>query len=125
MSDRPLVFLANAVFEFRSAECHTVTSERPTEGLWFAIQARTVKFPEGPRRMQVQDGGSVEEFAVVTCILNENGEWEWLALSPPTKQALEHSLHHNQAPRDVWLYCIVHHSVAERDQWLRENIVEN
>lgn len=99
--------LLNEVFALRPGEVIYGQSERPTEGKWIAVMLRTVDMPEGERHpTRPLDNKPVEQCGVSACAIVD-GKWQWLALSPPTKEVVGDYFFDGNWPRNEWLYLVV------------------
>lgn len=98
----------NEVFAIRDGESTTILEERPTEGRFIAVMARSVFMPDGPRSLQRRsDGAPVEMAAILSCQINTDGEWQWTQLSPPTKENIGDLLFDSGAEKDKWYYAAI------------------
>lgn len=101
--------LLNEVFALRPGEQMVGTKERP-EGpthKWLAVMLRTVQMPDGERHpARPLDGAPVEQCAVLACQM-VGGKWQWLFLSPPSKEAIGDYFFDGTWPKDEWLYLMV------------------
>ncbi len=96
--------LDNEVFALRDGEVAETSMDRPTDGEWIAVMLRSVKFPEGEHEpFRESDGVPVEMCAVLACHLVRD-KWQWLQLSPQTKERVGDLFFDSNAPRDQWLY---------------------
>ena len=99
--------MENEVFAIRDGEWSSLYEQRPTEGRWFAIQARTVSFPEGPTHpVRQSDQALVENAAIIACQIVD-GKWQWMQLSPPTKADIGDLLFDCNAEKDKWYYLVI------------------
>ena len=107
-TDRKMLVCTNEVFALRDGESVTVVTEQPTSGRWFAVQARTVSMPDGAQSpIREADGKPVEQAAIIACQQNMEGLWQWMQLSPATKENIGDLLFDGNAEKDVWYYCVV------------------
>ena len=99
--------IKDELFSLRHGEVLQVFSEQPTTGLWIAAMLRSVTMPEGDRQpVRQHDGAPVEQVAVVACH-KVDGKWQWLQLSPATKEAIGDYLIDNGFERDQWNYATI------------------
>jgi hypothetical protein len=97
----------NEVFAIRNDELVTITDTEPSSGRWFAVMARSVVFPGGPSHpVRVSDGLPVEAAAILAC-QKRDGLWQWMQLSPVTKENIGDLVFDSNAEKDRWYFVIV------------------
>jgi hypothetical protein len=94
------------VFALRHGETIQSCLEQPKDGKWLAIMLRSVSMPAGPRQVERDDGKPVEAAAVLAAGLLD-GKWQWVQLSPSTKEVIGDLFYDSSAPLDRWLYLVV------------------
>jgi hypothetical protein len=99
----------NEVFALRDGEVSELWDTPPVhKQRWFAVQLVNVQMPEGDYQKHRQtDGAPVEMTAVVACQINTEGLWQWMYLSPATKEQIGDLLVNNRVDRDRWYYISV------------------
>jgi hypothetical protein len=98
------------VFAVRDGETVQFSEERPTHhGRWFAIMARSVEMPPGNRSsVRWIDGEPVEQCAILAAQLGRlETAWQWMQLSPPTKERLGGMMFANNLERDRWYFVSI------------------
>lgn len=103
----PKKLITNEVFSLRSGERVEVFFEEPADGCSLALMARSLSMPPGPRwGVRQSDGAPVEDAAIVAA-QRVDDLWQWVQLSPPTKEYLGDLLFDNDAEKDRWYYLLV------------------
>jgi hypothetical protein len=99
----------NEVFALRDAERIVVAEAAPDKGRWIIVQLVPVQMPDGNRTtVRACDGAPVEQCAVIACEWSvTNNGWQWLQLSPPTKEFIGDLLFDNGAERNQWHFIAV------------------
>lgn len=99
--------IENEVFALRNGEQYTINDRPPMSGRWFAIMARTCYMPDGPKHLVRQsDNAPVESAAVIACQMVD-GKWQWMQLSPNTKESLGDLMFDSNAEKDTWYYITI------------------
>ena len=94
----------NEVFAIRNGERTTIVAEQPTSGRWLAVMARSVSMPPGERHpFRHSDQMAVEQAAIVACQMVD-GKWQWVQLSPPSKEAIGDLIFDSNADKDRWYF---------------------
>lgn len=96
--------LINDQFSFRSGESF-VTSEA-LDGCTMAVMLAPVQPLPEPARKVTDAGDPVEPIAVIAAELRE-GLWQWLLLSPHSKEAIGDHLMANGAELGRWYGCTI------------------
>ena len=101
--------LENEVFSIRDGEKLQLWDGKPEGIRSIAVMARTVEMPEGPRaQVRACDGAPIENAAILACEFQHNGQcWQWLQLSPCTKENIGDLMFNNHCERDKWYYLSV------------------
>jgi hypothetical protein len=100
----------NEVFALRDSEQVTIVEDRPAKGRFIAVMARSLEMPEGARSVaRPSDGAPVEQAAIVACEWNNTFQsWQWLAVSPPTKERIGDLLFDSEGVvKDRWYYATI------------------
>lgn len=101
--------VTNEAFALRSGEVVRVSDTEP-EARWryLAVMLRTVTMPPGERQPERQtDGAKVEQLAILACE-RVDGKWQWVQLSPPTKEAIgDYMLDSCECDQDKWHFLHV------------------
>lgn len=98
------IIAENEVFAIRNGEIMTTADKEPTSGRWLAVMLRSVEFPDGPvSKVRPSDGAPVERCAILAC-QKVKGEWQWCALSAPSKELIGDLFFNANVDRDKWYY---------------------
>jgi hypothetical protein len=94
----------NELWALREGETMELSETEPTEGEWFAVRVVPVALPGKPvAPYRNLPNTASEQCAIIGAEKNSLGEWQWLNLSPGTKERL-----------GDWLIDVCH---VERDRW--------
>jgi hypothetical protein len=92
------------VFALRDSEVVRILDAEPPGGRWICVMARSVDFPAGevdPNRKS--DGAPVERAGILACH-KVRGKWQWLQLSPITKEQIGDLMFDSNVDLDKWYY---------------------
>lgn len=103
------VSLDNEVFALRDNESMQLWTERPDNGRWLAVMARSVEMPPGERSpVRTIDGAPVEQAAIIAAEWSAKNQcWHWQQLSQPSKEFIGDMLFDGGAEKDRWYYLVV------------------
>lgn len=98
----------NELFALRDGEVARLVEHRPTSGRWIAVQLRTVTLPPGPyQRTRTMDGKPTEAAVVAAAQVNRYGLWQWIHLSPATKEQVADLVLDNGGGHNIWYYVTI------------------
>jgi hypothetical protein len=96
-------------FALRPDEHVLIHEQPPGCHRWFAVQLRSVSFPDGRRLMATRDGLAVDESMLLACERDAAGVWRWLRLTTPSHVYLcDMLLGRIRIQRDRWYYVEVY-----------------
>lgn len=110
-----MVSLDHEVFAIRDGERVELTNVRPNQGRWLAVMARSVEMPDGPKvPVRTCDSAPVEQAAILACEMNRSRHaWQWLQISPASKEIIGDLLFDSGAEKDRWYYAIFSDDVEQ------------
>lgn len=92
-------------FTIRADEKYVLLLEPPSYGRFFAIQCRSVEFPDRNYNEETFDGADVKQAAIIAAEVNVHGKWVWMYLSPLAKRYLGDIIFdHEDLKLDTWYY---------------------
>ena len=94
-------------FALRGNELLHLHESPPERGRFIAVMLRPVEMPPGPRvPTRPCDGEPVKSLAVLACEMASEG-WQWVIISPPSKEYIGDFLMDCKCERDRWYYLRV------------------
>lgn len=79
----------NEMWALREGETLGVAEEEPVGGEWFAVRIVPVPMPGTPiAPYRNLPNTASEQCAIIGAVKNSLGEWQWLHLSPQTKERI-------------------------------------
>jgi hypothetical protein len=113
MTNMSKKIVENESFALRHGEQYKIIDIKPIKGRWIAIMAQSVQFPFGPyAKARQSDGAPVEQAAILACQMVD-GLWQWLQLSPPTKENIGDLLFDSGADKDAWYYLEISETISD------------
>lgn len=82
----------------------------PDSGPWIMVRVLPCAMPPGPRATYRDTDKESEQYTVVACRLNSDGQWVWLHLSSQTKEALGDLIFDHGLDRDRWWHALIEYS---------------
>jgi hypothetical protein len=105
MTEPKVMNAHNELFAIREGERAELFAEPPLSGFHIAVKAVPVTMPDGRRQPTRQtDGAPVEQACIVACQLNADGLWQWVHLSPATKENVGDLIFDGGLRKDCWYY---------------------
>ncbi len=106
---RPKWQLDCEVFALRDHEQSQLFVEKPDDGRFIAVMARSVEMPPGERsKVRAMDDAPVEQAAILAAEWShQNQSWHWLQISPPSKEHIGDLLFDSECEKDRWYYLVV------------------
>ena len=101
--------MSDVLWSLRDGETLELFNDEPSDGLWFAARVVPVPLPGTPvAPYRGEPNQSVEQCAVVAAHRNCLDEWQWLHLSPETKEHVGNfMLDVGKVERDRWYFLVV------------------
>ena len=100
--------LENEVFSIRDGEKLFLWDGPPHHygKRFIAVMARSVEMPEGPKAsVRASDGAPIESAAILAAeFQHQNQCWQWLQLSPCSKEHIVDMMFNNHCELDRWYY---------------------